>query len=207
MSLSAESFDYVAELVRRESAVELGGKEYLVESRLTPLARAAGLEGFRAVDRFVHLVRRAAWSPQDVVEALVTTETSWFRDRPTFDALTRDLLPALPGRGRALRVWSAGCSTGQEPYSIVMALLDAGADVNDQLSDGESALVVAPRDERALAGALARLLSDESLARALAAAASALASTRHAPETFLRSLTQFYRGVVADARSLKSSGH
>ncbi|MDQ3747284.1 MAG: glycosyltransferase, partial [Acidobacteriota bacterium] len=100
------------------------------------------------------------------------------------------------------------------PYALLEAMA-AGVPVvatrvggvPEIVSDGESALVVAPRDDEALAGALARLLSDESLARALAASASALASTRHAPETFLRSLTQFYRGVVADARSLKSSGH
>ncbi|KAE8762737.1 CheR family methyltransferase [Georgenia thermotolerans] len=147
MSLSAASFDFVADLVRRESAVELDGKEYLVESRLAPLARAAGIDGARAVDRYVHLLRRSARPASDVVEALVTTETSWFRDRPTFDALTGQLLPALADRG-PLRVWSAGCSTGQEPYSVVMALLDAGADAFSVLATDVSATVL----ERARAG-------------------------------------------------------
>ncbi|GAA1652359.1 CheR family methyltransferase [Georgenia ruanii] len=147
MSLSPESFDYVAALVRRESAVELDGKEYLVESRLAPLARAAGIVGTRAVDRYVHLLRRSERGAGALVDALVTTETSWFRDRPTFDALTRHLLPALPDRG-PLRVWSAGCSTGQEPYSVVMALLGAGVDDFSVLGTDVSAAVL----ERARAG-------------------------------------------------------
>lgn len=126
MSLSARSFGYVAELVRRESAVELTGKEYLVASRLAPLARAAGLEGADAVDRYVHLVRGCREEARRVVEAVVVTETSWFRDGAPFRALTGELVPALRLRRRPLRVWSAGCSTGQEPYSVAMTLLDAG---------------------------------------------------------------------------------
>jgi chemotaxis protein methyltransferase CheR len=126
MTLSAQSFGYVAELVRRESAVELAGKEYLVASRLAPLARAAGLDGAHAVDRYVHLVRGRREDARRVVEAMVVTETSWFRDGAPFRALARDLVPALELRRRPLQVWSAGCSTGQEPYSVAMALLDAG---------------------------------------------------------------------------------
>ena len=127
MNLSAQSFHYVADLVRRASAVELGGKEYLVESRLAPLARAEGIRGRRAVETYIHLLRRRkdAAEQERVVEAMVTTETSWFRDGAPFAALPTVLLPA-PARADGPRLWSAGCSTGQEPYSIAMALLDAG---------------------------------------------------------------------------------
>ena len=117
MSLSARSFGYVAELVRRESAVELTGKEYLVASRLAPLARAAGLEGADAVDRYVHLVRGCREEARRVVEAVVVTETSWFRDGAPFRALTGELVPALRLRRRPLRVWSAGCSTGPDAWT------------------------------------------------------------------------------------------
>lgn len=127
MTLTSETFTYVATLVRQRSAIMLEpGKEYLVESRLLPLAREAGVAG---VDDYVRSVRRTA-RPQDLelmVEALTTNETSWFRDSAPFTALTADIVPELiKSRGALLRlrVWSAACSTGQEPYSIAMTLAE-----------------------------------------------------------------------------------
>ncbi|MFI2753232.1 CheR family methyltransferase [Cellulomonas sp. P22] len=126
MTLTTASFDFVADLVRRRSAIQLDqGKEYLVESRLAPLARRAGL----GVDEYVRAVR-AGRSEHDldlVVEALTTNETSWFRDGAPFVALRQHLVPTLmegPIPASGLRVWSAACSTGQEPYSIAMTLAD-----------------------------------------------------------------------------------
>lgn len=127
MTLTSETFHYVATLVHQRSAILLEpGKEYLVESRLMPLAREAGMAG---VDDYVRGVRRTS-KPQDldlVVEALTTNETSWFRDSAPFSALGADIIPELvASRGllTRLRVWSAACSTGQEPYSIAMTLAD-----------------------------------------------------------------------------------
>jgi len=129
MSVSAETFGYVADLVRTQSAIQLApGKEYLVESRLLPLAREKGLIGPTAVDAYVREVRRGLDRSEvtRVVEALTTNETSWFRDSSPFAALRQHMVPAVrkqqPGN---LRIWSAACSTGQEPYSIVMSLLEA----------------------------------------------------------------------------------
>jgi len=126
MSISPESFAFVADLVRRRSAIQLTpGKEYLVESRLLPLARAAGLD----LDAYVVRLRTqgAAADQAAVIEAMTTNETSWFRDGAPYAALRGTELPRLVaargGTGR-LRVWSAACSTGQEPYSIAMSLLD-----------------------------------------------------------------------------------
>ncbi|MDM7830572.1 CheR family methyltransferase [Cellulomonas edaphi] len=126
MSLSPEAFAFVADLVRRRSAIQLTpGKEYLVESRLLPLAREAGL----GLEAYVTRLRTRAL-PADVdavVEAMTTNETSWFRDGAPYQALREDELPRLVaargGIGR-LRVWSAACSTGQEPYSVAMTMLD-----------------------------------------------------------------------------------
>ena len=125
MTLAADTFTFFATLVHQRSAIRLeAGKEYLVESRLLPLAREAGLGG---VDEYV---RRLRIAPQHavferVVEALTTNETSWFRDATPFQALTRHVIPELirarPGMA-SVRVWSAACSTGQEPFSIAMAL-------------------------------------------------------------------------------------
>jgi chemotaxis protein methyltransferase CheR len=125
MTITATSFAYVRELVHRRSAIYLEpGKEYLVESRLQPIVKASG-EG--TLDR---LVARLRSSPEgslhaQVVEAMTTNETSWFRDRHPYDALESVILPDLVScraRERRLTVWSAATASGQEAYSIAMVL-------------------------------------------------------------------------------------
>lgn len=157
MTISADTFAFVADLVRRRSAILLEpGKEYLVESRLLPLARAAGLSG---VDAFVADLRTRpqADRTERVVEALTTNETSWFRDVAPFQALAEHVVPDLVHRGGAtrLRVWSAACSTGQEPYSIAITLADLlGASVGvEVLATDLNAQVL----ERAAAGTFTQL--------------------------------------------------
>ena len=125
MTLTAQEFAFISGLVRRDAAIVLDtGKEYLVEARLLPLARQSGLP---TVSEYVN---RAQLRPEPetyrkIVDALTTNETSWFRDGEPFKALTGTILPELmPNRSanRHLRIWSAACSSGQEPYSISMAL-------------------------------------------------------------------------------------
>ncbi|KGM13834.1 CheR family methyltransferase [Cellulomonas bogoriensis] len=147
MTLTADTFTYVADLVRTRSAIQLDtGKEYLVESRLLPMARAAGVPD---VDTFVRALRATAAPKQieAVVEALTTNETSWFRDAQPFRALTEHIVPAILGSSSgafapSLRIWSAACSSGQEPYSIAMSLEDllppngwriTATDLNEQM--------------------------------------------------------------------------
>lgn len=129
MSISASSFTFVRELVRAESAIVLEpGKEYLVEARLVPLARKGGHAG---VDAYVAdlAARRNPADLKQVVEALTTNETSWFRDSDPFTALRESVFPALARNrpSRTLRVWAAACSSGQEPYSILMTAQDTPA--------------------------------------------------------------------------------
>ncbi len=123
MTLAADTFDFVATLVRDRSAIQLDrGKEYLVESRLAPLARSAGATD---VDAFVRALRADISQHESVVEALTTNETSWFRDLHPYTVLRSTVIPALATAGRSpVRIWSAACSTGQEPYSIAMTLAD-----------------------------------------------------------------------------------
>lgn len=123
MTLAAETFDYVATLVRQRSAIQLDhGKEYLVESRLAPLARAAGVAD---VDAFVRASRTDALAQDSVVEALTTNETSWFRDINPFSVLRTEVMPSLISAGKVTpKIWSAACSTGQEAYSIAMTIAD-----------------------------------------------------------------------------------
>ncbi|MFC7494285.1 MULTISPECIES: CheR family methyltransferase [unclassified Nocardioides] len=126
MTISPQAFSFVRELVRAESAIVLEtGKEYLVESRLVPLARAGGHPN---VDAYVAELsqRRTPAGLKQVVEALTTNETSWFRDSDPFNTLRQTVFPALAKTrpNRTLRVWAGACSSGQEPYSIVMTALD-----------------------------------------------------------------------------------
>jgi chemotaxis protein methyltransferase CheR len=128
MTLPATSFDWVRQLVHRESAIVLQpGKEYLVEARLLPIARKMGLDD---VAKLVDQVRSRPTpeGTRSIVEALTTNETSWFRDGDPFTALTSTVLPALTaarGPNERLQIWSAACSSGQEPYTIAMLLEDA----------------------------------------------------------------------------------
>lgn len=128
MTIAAEAFGFVRDLVRRESAIVLDdGKEYLVESRLLPLAKA---QGDPSIDAYVDRARRQPHGPvvREIVEALTTNETSWFRDSEPFVGLRSTVVPAVAAARattRRVRVWSAACSSGQEPYSIAMALAEA----------------------------------------------------------------------------------
>jgi chemotaxis protein methyltransferase CheR len=125
MTITATSFAYVRELVHRRSAIYLEpGKEYLVESRLQPIVKASG-EG--TLDRLVARLRSAPEGSlhAQVVEAMTTNETSWFRDRHPYDALESVILPDLlscRARERRLTVWSAATASGPEAYSIAMVL-------------------------------------------------------------------------------------
>lgn len=121
VSISSLALAYVSDLVRRETAMLYPPeKAYLVESRLTPLAAQAGC----SLEAYVARVRQDPAEQARVVDALTINETSWFRDNTPFRALATGIVPALlQERGsRHLRIWSAACSSGQEPYSIAMTL-------------------------------------------------------------------------------------
>jgi chemotaxis protein methyltransferase CheR len=129
VTLSPQAFAYVSDLVRREAAIVLGpGKEYLVEARLLPLARAAGATD---VSSYVSALQGSGNATQRmaVVEALTTNETSWFRDGEPFEVFRTTVLPELlrsTPATRRLNIWSAACSSGQEAYTIAMLLADHG---------------------------------------------------------------------------------
>jgi chemotaxis protein methyltransferase CheR len=124
MPVTAVEFDYVRVLVYGRAAIVLDdGKEYLVESRLQPLARRV------AEGSLTKLVQRLRTEPygalhNEVVEAMTTNETSFFRDRYPFDAMAQHVLPQLSAArsGAPLTVWSAACSSGQEAYSLGMLI-------------------------------------------------------------------------------------
>lgn len=129
-TMSAADFDFISSVVRKDSAIVLErGKEYLVESRLLPLAREAGSVTISAL---VQELRRSPGSPlrSQVIEAMTTNETSFFRDAHPFTALADTVLPELMEARKAqrsLNIWCGAASSGQEPYSIAMLLADAMA--------------------------------------------------------------------------------
>jgi chemotaxis protein methyltransferase CheR len=125
-TLPADDFSYLSRLMHERAAIVLEpGKEYLALSRLDPLARERGVGSVAAL---VEVLRgEDASSPlhDQVIDALTTNETTFFRDINPFESLRSDVLPELierKARTRTMAIWSAGCSSGQEPYSIAMAI-------------------------------------------------------------------------------------
>jgi chemotaxis protein methyltransferase CheR len=125
MTLTQAEFTFVSQLVRKEASIVLApGKEYLVEARLIPVARAIGAAS--VTDFLSDLQRRPDPAKQrKIIDALTTNETSWFRDREPFAALTDVLLPELiksRASSRKVRLWSAASSSGQEAFSLAITL-------------------------------------------------------------------------------------
>jgi chemotaxis protein methyltransferase CheR len=127
MAILAPDFDIISTIVRERSAIVLEpGKEYLVESRLAPIAQAHGLKDLH---QLAAAMKAAPNGPivHDVVDAMTTNETSFFRDIRPFEALRTAIIPDLvKARGveRSLTIWCGACSTGQEPYSVAMTLAE-----------------------------------------------------------------------------------
>jgi chemotaxis protein methyltransferase CheR len=131
MTTDAATFRYLQDFVRRRTSIVLeDGKEYLVEARLAELARREGLA------TLADLVGRMRSTPdgalhERVADAMTTNETSFFRDAKPFELFRERVLPALVRARKAttgrIEIWSAACSTGQEPYSLAMLLRQSAA--------------------------------------------------------------------------------
>jgi len=125
MSLTAAEFDYIRRLVLEQSAIVLDDdKQYLAESRLLPVARREGFDSLGSLVASL-LAKKPDGLHRHVVEAMTTNETSFFRDFHPFEALRKSILPQLlisRASSKELNIWSAACSSGQEPYSIAMLL-------------------------------------------------------------------------------------
>lgn len=124
-----DDYTFVARLVKEKSGLVLpGDKHYLVESRLSPVARDAGNSGL--ADFITRLRRPEAMALREaVVEAMTTNESLFFRDKVPFEHFTGVMMPQLlaaRASTRHLRIWSAAASTGQEPYSLAMCLQELG---------------------------------------------------------------------------------
>jgi chemotaxis protein methyltransferase CheR len=122
-------YEYLRKLLKDHSGLDLSAdKQYLIESRLLPLSRKAGLSG---ISELVQKMKggSAAFVTQ-VVEAMTTNETFFFRDKVPFDHFRDSIMPEIlqaRANRKSIRIWCAAGSTGQEPYSLAMCLKEMNA--------------------------------------------------------------------------------
>lgn len=123
-------FEFLQKFLKDRSGLVLSAdKQYLVESRLQPVAREAKIETLSEV---VSTLQRGVNKKleNDVIEAMTTNESFFFRDKTPFDHFNDTMLPALlesRARTRSLKIWCAAASTGQEPYSLGICLKEVQA--------------------------------------------------------------------------------
>lgn len=128
--MTPQDFEVMATLVRERSGLVLSeDKAYLLESRLTPIMRK---QGMNALEDLISAVKtkREEGLIGEIVEAMTTNESLFFRDSKPFDQLKTLIFPQLlkaREKTRKIRIWSAACSSGQEPYSVAMLIKEAGA--------------------------------------------------------------------------------
>jgi chemotaxis protein methyltransferase CheR len=128
--VTPQEFDYVSGMLKRESGLVLGrDKVYLLESRLVPIARQRGLPGLSELIKAL-MTGADATLAKIVVDAMTTNETFFFRDIKPFDqfkTVTMTEIMETRASKKSLRIWSAACSSGQEPYTLAMILKEMEA--------------------------------------------------------------------------------
>ena len=129
--MKPDDFGFLAALLKRQSGLVLSpDKMYLVESRLLPITRKHGMESLAALAVALRASPETGQLVKEVVDAMTTNESFFFRDIKPFDQFKQLVLPRLM-QGRAttkkIRIWSAACSSGQEPYTLAMILREEGA--------------------------------------------------------------------------------
>ncbi len=125
-------YDFLRQCLKARSGLVLSAdKQYLVESRLLPVARQAGLTNLGELVAALKLAREPALMTA-VVEAMTTNESFFFRDKTPFEHFRLTIMPALLAARRttrSIRIWCAAAATGQEPYSLAMCLKEIEAEI------------------------------------------------------------------------------
>ncbi|MFN8581670.1 MAG: protein-glutamate O-methyltransferase CheR [Gemmatimonadaceae bacterium] len=125
VAVDPHEFALVREIVYREAGIRLpDSKKALVEARLGKRLRHHGLQSFTDYLRLVEEPARGSDEVLQLINSMTTNKTSFFREPHHLDYLNQVVFPAAAGR--VLRIWSAGCSSGEEPYSIAMMAVAAG---------------------------------------------------------------------------------
>ncbi|TMK47069.1 MAG: protein-glutamate O-methyltransferase CheR, partial [Alphaproteobacteria bacterium] len=127
--MTPPEYEYLRKFLKDYSGLDLSAdKQYLIESRLFPLARKVGLSGISELVQKI-MGGSAAFNVQ-VVEAMTTNETFFFRDKVPFEHFRNLIMPQMlrsRANRKSVRIWCAAGSTGQEPYSLAMSLKEMGA--------------------------------------------------------------------------------
>jgi len=136
MKLARGEFEIMAKFIKEISGISLEqNKTYLIESRLSDLAESEGVKTF---SDFFFKAKFNKVLKEKIIDAISTNETSFFRDKTPFEAMKYKVLPDLidgktSGSVRgipSIKIWSSACSSGQEPYSIAMILMDMLPDIH-----------------------------------------------------------------------------
>jgi chemotaxis protein methyltransferase CheR len=125
MILDQNHINFFKDYFNQRTAISLGDdKAYLIESRLGPVARRHGLHSFDEL--ILNLKTNKKDIINECVDAISTNETFFFRDLKPFKLFETEILPKIVANtnSEVIRIWSAACSSGQEPYSIAMSLLE-----------------------------------------------------------------------------------
>ena len=136
--MSVDEYNRFRQLLEKNSGILLGdGKEYLVTSRLRRLMER---EALHSVTELMSAMDRNRSLMENVVDAMTTNETLWFRDDHPYRIFRERLLPEIAAQRRPLKIWSSACSTGQEPYSLSIEIEDFKKKNPGQLMSGERIL-------------------------------------------------------------------
>ncbi|NVK34489.1 MAG: protein-glutamate O-methyltransferase CheR [Rhodobacteraceae bacterium] len=128
--MTPQEFEFLKTFLKDRSGLVLSNdKQYLVESRLIPVAKKANLETLSGLIGNLK-INGSSKLALDVIEAMTTNESFFFRDKTPFDHFNDTMLPSLlqsRSSSRTLKIWCAAASTGQEPYSLAMCIKEAAA--------------------------------------------------------------------------------
>lgn len=136
--LTADEYNRFRQVLEKNSGIMLGqGKEYLVNSRLRRMMERESIGSFTDL---LNGMERNRSLQEKVIDAMTTNETLWFRDDHPYRIFREKLLPELAANRRPIKIWSAACSTGQEPYSLSMEIEEYKKRFPGQLMAGERIL-------------------------------------------------------------------
>ena len=169
-TINQADYDGFRQFLEQACGIVLGDKKhYLISSRLTPLMAEFAAPSLSALLEQLKTDRHSGLRER-IIDAMTTNETSWFRDAGVYELLKKNILPELSkNRTLPINLWSAACSSGQEPYSISMAVQEfvstglghAGGEVQILATDISPSMLRQAADGRYDQATLGRGLSDE----------------------------------------------